>query len=662
MNNMLSLHNITHAVMLAIIATLIRKYLLLKFHCEDLELALQFCESSSVEVPDKSLQDTTASDSCVNNLNLQYHLKQMADSTDKPSGSLVNKHINLIHQRTDDILSSVDNKYVNQMEHRTDEPSSSVQDEDAHYSLVSSNMLSSSVWCYGNNRSDKICHFHNLCYYSSYKDFVFVHGTDSLVEGLHEGNVNILDLSSVDGHNKFSFSFVDVLSEKFQNVTVQWVNETSLIFSRFKPDNLMHVLHDDILPLHHTVRWVSFMSGQVVSSLDVQLVFMDDWGESEFDSMYEALTDLAPVHKLDLDNSDQLVCFSDSFVGISKATTWYQYGFLEPQGPKPHTEVTSKHIHDAVQHLLAHLPSEVNTGHSGQYLVLLSRKQNRLILNEADLMAALVLECQMKVVSVSFETHTISDMMHITRASRGVIGVHGSLMSLSLFLKPGSVVIEVFPFAVNPLNYTPYKSLATIKGMHFVYKAWVNVKKENTISHPEYLPEFGGIFHLPDSEQDLIKSQTEVPQHLCCSDPSWLFHIYQDTIVSVPEITALVKTALEEASNINNSTLSVVDKSSPSPGPVSRVSCERIVSEVGLTLQLKWEQPWNIPYLEFVSLNYEVWLQNVSKDEDIVSFLLSNKTMHILSRSVGPSFKYHVWVRCVIDKHITGQFNSVLDC
>lgn len=34
------------------------------------------------------------------------------------------------------------------------------------------------------------------------------------------------------------------------------------LFKRFKPDNIMHVLHDDLLPLFHTLNEVGLSSGE----------------------------------------------------------------------------------------------------------------------------------------------------------------------------------------------------------------------------------------------------------------------------------------------------------------------------------------------------------------------------------------------------------------
>jgi hypothetical protein len=66
--------------------------------------------------------------------------------------------------------------------------------------------------------------------------------------------------------------------------------------------------------------------------------------------------------------------------------------------------------------------------------------------------------------------------------------------------------------------------------------------------------------------------QMEVPSHLCCEDPSWLYHIFQDTYVSVSAVLDLILSALQETSAIWART----NSSFPSvtlPGPPTNVQC-----------------------------------------------------------------------------------------
>jgi len=67
----------------------------------------------------------------------------------------------------------------------------------------------------------------------------------------------LLDMSTVANHSGQYFNYADVLAmtaEQLLGASTRLVGGTSLIFRRFHPDNLMHVLHDDLLPLYDTLR------------------------------------------------------------------------------------------------------------------------------------------------------------------------------------------------------------------------------------------------------------------------------------------------------------------------------------------------------------------------------------------------------------------------
>ena len=51
-----------------------------------------------------------------------------------------------------------------------------------------------------------------------------------------------------------------------------------------------------------------------------------------------------------------------------------------------------------------------------------------------------------------------------------VIGMHGSILIMTMFCRRGTVFLELFPFGVPPENYTPYKTLAGLSGMGIVYR------------------------------------------------------------------------------------------------------------------------------------------------------------------------------------------------
>lgn len=81
------------------------------------------------------------------------------------------------------------------------------------------------------------------------------------------------------------------------------------------------------------------------------------------------------------------------------------------------------------------------------------------------------------------------------------IGLHGSILVLAMFLPPGSLLAELYPFAVPSKSYTPYKTMAQLPGLDLNYLSWENRHEANTVVHINNPPHLGGIAHLPQAEQ-----------------------------------------------------------------------------------------------------------------------------------------------------------------
>lgn len=139
------------------------------------------------------------------------------------------------------------------------------------------------------------------------------------------------------------FDMVDVLSsyliESHVIDDIRVIPGSTFLFKRFHPENIMHVFHDDLIPLYFTMRQYSFPSMTSQSAkqkggyspsinLDHQLVFIDDWGTGPHFDIYKAFSNRVPLIKRDFEGSSSVVCFPDAVIGLSKLTTWYQYGML----------------------------------------------------------------------------------------------------------------------------------------------------------------------------------------------------------------------------------------------------------------------------------------------------------------------------------------------
>ena len=169
-----------------------------------------------------------------------------------------------------------------------------------------------------------------------------------------------------------------------------------------------------------------------------------------------------------------------------------------------------------------------------------------------------------------------------------------------------------------------------------------------SVTHPSAPPEVGGIDHLERNEQDRIMRSPEVPLHLCCKDPEWLFRIYQDTIVDVPAVIALIRDAVDELHASATST------SLPRlhPTEVRQLACHQ---DDGPGLSVSWAPPWNVDYIPAPDLKYEVWIHESGFDNYTAWILF--ETSHQFVDRLKSNTWYLMWVRCLVSDDVHGPFN-----
>uniref|UniRef100_A0A1A8FVT7 Protein O-linked-mannose beta-1,4-N-acetylglucosaminyltransferase 2 n=5 Tax=Nothobranchius TaxID=28779 RepID=A0A1A8FVT7_9TELE len=580
---------------------------------------------------------------------------------------------------------------------------------DYHVALQSLQEHGTRMVCSGKMHTDRICRFDYLCYSSEAEEFLFFHSNSSVMLpnlGSRRFQPALLDLSSVEDHNTQYFNFLELPAAalKFMPKPV-FVPDVTLILNRFNPDNLMHVFHDDLLPAFYTMKQYSDLDDEA------RLVFMEGWGEGPYLDLYRLLSTKQPLLKeqlknfgkgptaegaaeelwegpyLDLyrllstkqpllkeqlKNFGKLMCFTKSYVGLSKMTTWYQYGFVQPQGPKANILVSGNEIRQFAKALMERMNitlSEEARRHGGSseqekerekkddYIVVFSRSTTRLILNEPELVMALAQEFQMRVVTVSLEDQPFSSIIQMISGAFMLVSMHGAQLISSLFLPRGAVVVELFPFAVNPEQYTPYKTLASLPGMDLHYISWRNTKEANTVTHPNRPWEQGGIVHLEKEEQERILASKDVPRHLCCRNPEWLFRIYQDTLVDIPSFLNVLKDAMKTRPNSKKAkTASTVH-----PGRVREARCQTSVQTSSeAKLSVSWQIPWNLKFLKVREVKYEVWIQEQGENT-YMPYILPQQN-YTFSENIKPFTTYLVWVRCIFNKNLLGPFADVLTC
>lgn len=523
---------------------------------------------------------------------------------------------------------------------------------DYHGALLALQEHGTRMVCTGKMHTDRICRFDYLCYCTEAEEFVFFHSNTSVMLpnlGPRRFQPALLDLSSVEDHNTQYFNFLELPAAalKFMPKPV-FVPDVTLILNRFNPDNLMHIFHDDLLPIYYTMQQYSDLDEEA------RLVFMEGWSEGAHFDLYRLLSSKQPLLKEQLKTFGKLMCFTKSYVGLSKMTTWYQYGFVQPQGPKANILISGNEIRQFASFLVERL--NITREEGDDYIVVFKRTTNRLILNEAELLLALAQEFQMRTVTVSLEEQSFNSIIQIISGATILVSMHGAQMITSMFLSRGAAVVELYPYAINPEQYTPYKTLASLPGMDLQYVAWKNTMEENTVTYPDRSWDQGGIIHLEKEEQERILSSKEVPRHLCCRNPEWLFRIYQDTTVDIASFLDVLRETLKKPKLKKAKVVSTVH-----PGRVREHKCQTSVQASNeAKLSVSWQIPWNLKYLKVKEVKYEVWIQEQGENT-YMPYILPHQN-YTFSENIKPFTTYLVWVRCIFNKSLLGPFADVLIC
>lgn len=427
---------------------------------------------------------------------------------------------------------------------------------------------------------------------------------------------------------------------------LETIKGKTLIFSRFKADNLMHLLHDDIIPLYFTL--------DEIGSKQISHLFLDDMWPQVFDSTLQfsqnIYSSLFPRLLSKDQMSDNIIyCFEEAFVGLTKSMTWYQYGFRIPQSPISRTSDEQLLISNTIRRLTNAIIPLMKC--STYYFLLLSRKITRKILNEEQLIVLISQITGLPVITLMIEEfgHNFEELVKKVYCAKFMIGMHGSGLILSMFLQSGSSLIELFPFAINSEYFTPYKTLTQLNGMNINYFEWKNELINNTVTHSEYPKELGGIQHLSDEEKEKISSRVDdVPKHLCCSNTYWLYRIYQDTIIDIDSIKPIIETAFNRSLQYRTP----LTKSFASSHVIDSY-CSRILRNNIIQIRVVWEKPWNLDYIieSDAKIRYEVLIQevpsisansSVTEDKEYVFAGKSDKS-------------YNIWIRCKVND-INGPF------
>ncbi|KAH7641845.1 hypothetical protein HUG17_4890 [Dermatophagoides farinae] len=411
--------------------------------------------------------------------------------------------------------------------------------------------------------------------------------------------------------------------------------------SRFKPDNLLHLIHDDLLPLQATIR-------ERIGTNMIDILFFDDHWPQSFGYYFFQQQAKRILFRNEF-SSKSIICFQSAYLGLSTSTGWYQYGFKRPQSSIPRKVEEYRYIRILVDELREKLLSafrlnQVDCPHRN--IVLIAREQNRKILNlnEFSQYIGQKFSNNLDVIIVSRDKinnlEKLKQLIQRVICAEKFISMHGSEQILALFIKPTAKdqiqMIELFPYGIEAEHSTIYRTFAeSILG--YRYSAWTNPIRANTRFPDDNQPrQYGGLSHLNDMQKYSIQKSIDKPLEpfLCCDHPGWLYRIYQDTVIDITLFNESInKMQMMNDQHHSSSSNHNQHHSSSSNhnqllhlGEVQNLRCQFIImkkDENSDRIKIEWDPPWNMPFIiknnckkQQHKYHYEVAIQQES-DTDL---------------------------------------------
>lgn len=527
-------------------------------------------------------------------------------------------------------------------------------------SLTDDKSLASSIWCVERQDSSKLCQFKNLFYIPQYKDcLVFLLNEHSVVSGIKFAeSLKKISLSAVKNHTGLDLNLVIIKSkDNLLHETIKLFKNHYILMKRFKPDNIMHVIHDDLLPLFATYQ--ELCVGDVQDCLSkYHVIFLDNNNEGPFYEWYTYFSN----HKLTfLTKEKSAVCIEHSVIGLSHESIWYQYGFKNTHGRFWDSRFDGLMLTRFIKFVMKVVKTEndedlmksLDNSADPTTLVFLSRKINRKILyektveNKIKVIFEKLYNKPLQILNLDLSVNTSVELISAISKTRILIGMHGSAMIHAMFLPPGSTIVEIFPFGIQPFFVSPLKALCSRPNVFYNYLAWVNKNESNTRTHPDYPPLHGGISHLPLSEQRKIINVKTVPPVPCCHQPMYLFRMFQDTIVddSFYRLVSDVLSHQKLADTVNykaheTKLRDTLVQSWYYPPPVFNISCECVKNKLKML--------WNFPFTISTNITFSLATDSgISMMTNRTSVTLDVDKCHKISSTSSP---LSVWIKTVEDK------------
>ncbi|KAK2636124.1 hypothetical protein Ddye_030916 [Dipteronia dyeriana] len=249
-------------------------------------------------------------------------------------------------------------------------------------------------------------------------------------------------------------------------------NAPALVFSVAGYNgNFWHEFNDGFIPLFITVNSI-FPDQDVIFVIDKAR----DWWVSKYAGLLKAFSK-HPIVNLDNDNATH--CFTSATLGL------ISHGFMTIDPALLPNSATFTHFRALLDKAYGHSrnqPSMYNSPVARPRLVLMSRKGSigRVISNE-DEVQRVAEEVGFDVIVFKPSVRTpLQKAYALINTSHAMVGVHGAALTHSLFLRPGSVFVQVVPLGLGWVADVCFAKSAKAMGVEYMeYK--INAKESSLV-------------------------------------------------------------------------------------------------------------------------------------------------------------------------------------
>lgn len=228
--------------------------------------------------------------------------------------------------------------------------------------------------------------------------------------------------------------------------------------------NVYHEFNDGLIPLYIT-------SQKYNKKVVFVILEYHDWWITKYGNILTHLSDFEPI---DFNGDKRTHCFSDAIVGLKIHDELTVDSSLTEGSKtiKDFRDILDKGYRPRIQGLLleeqSNNPIKPVARSEKPKLVIISRNGSRAILNENGLVKMAEKIGFSVTVLRPQRTTELARIYQALNSSDVVLGVHGAAMTHFLFMKPGSVFIQVVPLGTNWAAETYYGEPAKKLGLRYI--------------------------------------------------------------------------------------------------------------------------------------------------------------------------------------------------